>query len=54
VQVVPLALVAVIMTAVVPAVVGGQERTPVAVLNVMPAGSGLAVKLVGEPEAVIV
>jgi len=47
-------LLAVIVTLVVPAVVGVPEITPVLVLTLRPAGSGLAVKLVGLLLAVIV
>jgi len=47
-------LLAVIVTLVVPAVVGVPEITPVLVLTVSPAGSGLALKLVGLLVAVIV
>jgi xanthosine utilization system XapX-like protein len=47
-------LLAVIMTLVVPAVVGVPDMTPVLVLTLKPAGSGLAVKLVGLLVAVIV
>jgi hypothetical protein len=47
-------LLAVIVTLVVPAVAGVPEITPVLVLTVRPAGSGLAVKLVGLLVAVIV
>ena len=47
-------LLAVIVTLVVPAVVGVPEITPVLVLTLRPAGSGLAVKLVGLLVAVIV
>ena len=47
-------LLAVIVTLVVPAVVGVPEITPVLLLTVRPAGSGLAVKLVGLLVAVIV
>jgi hypothetical protein len=47
-------LLAVIVTLVVPAVVGVPEITPVLVLTVRPAGSGLALKLVGLLVAVIV
>jgi hypothetical protein len=42
------------MTLVVPAVVGVPEIKPVIVLTVRPAGSGLAVKLVGLFVAVMV
>jgi len=49
----PAPLLAVIVTLVVPAVVGVPEITPVLVLTVRPAGSGLAVKLVGLLVAVI-
>ena len=47
-------LLAVIVTLVVPVVVGVPEITPVLVLTVRPAGSGLALKLVGLLVAVIV
>ena len=47
-------LLALMVTLVVPAVVGVPEITPVLVLTVRPAGSGLAVKLVGLLRAVIV
>jgi hypothetical protein len=47
-------LLALIVTLVVAAVVGVPEITPVLVLTVRPAGSGLAVKLVGLLVAVIV
>ena len=47
-------LLAVIVTLVVPVVVGVPEITPVLVLTLRPAGSGLAVKLVGLLVAVIV
>ena len=47
-------LLAVMMTLVVPAAVGVPEITPVLVLTLRPAGSGLAVKLVGLLVAVIV
>jgi hypothetical protein len=47
-------LLAVMVTLVVPAPVGVPEITPVLVLTVRPAGSGLAVKLVGLLVAVIV
>jgi hypothetical protein len=47
-------LLAVIVTLVVPVFVGVPEITPVLVLTVRPAGSGLAVKLVGLLVAVIV
>jgi hypothetical protein len=50
----PAPLLAVIVTLVVPAVVGVPEITPVLVLTLRPAGSGLAVKLVGVLVAVIV
>jgi hypothetical protein len=50
----PAPLLAVIVTLVVPAVVGVPEITPVLVLTLRPAGSGLAVKLVGLLVAVIV
>jgi hypothetical protein len=49
----PAPLLAVILTLVVPAVVGVPEITPVLVLTLRPAGSGLAVKLVGLLVAVI-
>jgi hypothetical protein len=45
---------AVMVTLVVPVVVGVPEITPVLVLTLRPAGSGLAVKLVGLLVAVIV
>ena len=51
---VPAPLLAVMVTLVVPAVVGVPEITPVLVLTVRPAGNGLAVKLVGLLVAVIV
>jgi hypothetical protein len=51
---VPAPLLAVMVTLVVPAVVGVPEITPVLVLTLRPAGSGLAVKLVGLLVAVIV
>jgi hypothetical protein len=51
---VPAPLLAVMVTLVVPAVVGVPEITPVLVLIIRPAGSGLAVKLVGLLVAVIV
>jgi hypothetical protein len=51
---VPAPLLAVIVTLVVPAVVGVPEITPVLVLTARPAGNGLAVKLVGLLVAVIV
>jgi hypothetical protein len=51
---VPAPLLAVMVTFVVPAVVGVPEITPVLVLTLRPAGSGLAVKLVGLLVAVIV
>ncbi len=51
---VPLLFVAPSRTAVVPAVVGEPLMTPVAGAMLKPAGSGLAEKLVGEPDAVIV
>jgi len=47
-------LLAVIVTLVVPAVVGVPDITPVPVLTLKPGGSGLAVKLVGLLVAVIV
>jgi hypothetical protein len=47
-------LLAVIVTLVVPTPVGVPEITPVLVLTLRPAGSGLAVKLVGLLVAVIV
>ena len=47
-------LLAVMVTLVVPAVVGVPDMTPVLVLTLKPAGSGLAVKLVGLLVAVIV
>jgi hypothetical protein len=47
-------LLAVMVTLVVPAVVGVPEITPVLVLTVSPAGSAPAVKLVGLFVAVIV
>ena len=47
-------LLAVIVTLVVPAVVGVPEITPVLVLTDRPAGNGLALKLVGLLVAVIV
>ena len=47
-------LLAVMVTLVVPAVVGVPEITPVLVLTLRPAGNGLAVKLVGLLVAVIV
>jgi hypothetical protein len=47
-------LLAVMMTLVVPAVVGVPEITPVLVLTLRPAGSGLALKLFGLLLAVIV
>jgi len=50
----PAPLLAVMVTFVVPAVVGVPEITPVLVLTLRPAGSGLAVKLVGLLLAVIV
>ena len=50
----PAPLLAVMVTLVVPAVVGVPEITPVLVLTVRPAGNGLAVKLVGLLVAVIV
>jgi hypothetical protein len=49
----PAPLLAVIVTLVVPAVVGVPEITPVLVLIVRPAGSGPALKLVGLLVAVI-
>jgi hypothetical protein len=51
---VPAPLLAVMVTLVVPAVVGVPEIPPVLVLTLRPAGSGLAVKLVGLLVAVIV
>jgi len=51
---VPAPLLAVMVTLVVPVVVGVPEITPVLVLTLRPAGSGLAVKLVGLLVAVIV
>ena len=51
---VPAPLLAVMVTLVVPAVVGVPEITPVLVLTLRLAGSGLAVKLVGLLVAVIV
>ena len=51
---VPAPLLAVIVTLVVAAVVGVPEITPVIVLTLRPAGSGLALKLVGLLVAVIV
>jgi hypothetical protein len=50
----PAPLRAVMVTLVVPAVVGVPEITPVLVLTLRPVGSGLAVKLVGLLVAVIV
>jgi len=47
-------LLAVMVTLVVPALVGVPEITPVLVFTLRPAGSGLAVKLVGLLVAVIV
>ena len=47
-------MLAVIVTLVVPAVVGVPEIRPVLVLTVSPAGRGLALKLVGLLVAVIV
>jgi len=47
-------LLAVMVTLVVAAVVGVPEITPVLVFTLRPAGSGLAVKLVGLWVAVIV
>ena len=47
-------LLAVMVTLVVPAVVGVPEITPVLVLTISPAGRGLALKLVGLLVAVIV
>jgi hypothetical protein len=47
-------LLAVMVTLVVPAVVGVPEITPVLALTLRPAGSGLALKLVGLLVAVIV
>lgn len=51
---VPAPLLAVMVTLVVPVVVGVPEMTPMLVLTLRPAGSGLAVKLVGLLVAVIV
>ena len=51
---VPMAFVALSATDVVPAVVGVPEILPVVAFRLSPAGSGLAVKLVGELEAVII
>ena len=50
----PAPLLAVIVTFVVPAVVGIPEITPVLVSTVSPAGSELALKLVGLLVAVMV
>jgi hypothetical protein len=50
----PAPLLAVIVTLVAPAFVGVPEITPVLVLTLRPAGSGLAVKLVGLLVALIV
>ena len=50
----PAPLLAVMVTVVVPVVVGVPEITPVLVLTVRPPGSGLALKLVGLLVAVIV
>ena len=50
----PAPLLAVMVTLVVPAAVGVPEITPVLVFTLRPAGSGLAVKLVGLLVAVIV
>src|SRR4051812_37301738 len=50
---VPLAFVAVSATVVTPIAVGVPVMTPVAATMLNPAGSGLAVKLDGEPDAVI-
>ena len=50
----PAPLLAVMVTLVVPAVVGVPDMSPVLVLTLKPAGSGLAVKLVGLLVAVIV
>jgi hypothetical protein len=47
-------LLAVMVTLVVPAVVGVPEITPVLVLTLRPGGSGLALKLVGLLVAIIV
>jgi hypothetical protein len=47
-------LLAVIVTLVVPAVVGVPEITPVLVFTLRPGGSGLALKVVGLLVAVIV
>jgi hypothetical protein len=49
----PAPLLALMVTLVVPAVVGVPEITPVLVLTVRPGGSGLALKLVGLLLAVI-
>jgi hypothetical protein len=51
---VPPALVALIVTVYVPAVVGVPEISPVVVFTVKPAGSPVALKLVGLLLAVIV
>jgi hypothetical protein len=51
---VPVAFVAVSTTLVIPAAVGVPVMAPVDELRTRPAGSGLAVKLVGEPVAVMV
>jgi len=50
----PAPLLALMVTLVVPAVVGVPEITPVLVFTLRPAGSGLALKLVGLLVAVIV
>ncbi len=50
----PAPLLAVMVTLVVPAVVGVPEITPVLVFTVRPGGSGLALKAVGLLVAVIV
>ena len=50
----PAPLLALIVTLVVPAAVGVPEITPVLVLMLRPAGSGLALKLVGLLVAVMV
>ena len=49
---VPVLLVALMLTAEVPAVVGVPEIRPVVVLTVRPAGKSVALKLVGEFVAV--
>ena len=46
-ELIPVALVAVRLTLVIPTAVGVPEIKPVAAFNVTPAGNGLAVKLVG-------